>query len=65
MQNKSSFQKMIDKVSNMFSSKKSDSNIIFQNKYNLDNYVDQFWFLNCPDTLKITQLDKQVRNLIH
>ena len=35
------------------------------NQNYLDTYIDDFWFVNCPGSLSVSEQDKQVRILIH
>ena len=37
----------------------------YENTTQIDEYVDRFWFLNCPKSLSIFGLNEKVHNLIH
>jgi hypothetical protein len=30
---------------------------VFTNKHIIDEYIDEFWVLNCPETYSISQVD--------
>ena len=31
----------------------------------IDNYIDKFWFINCPNNMSVAELRNQVRRLLH
>ena len=35
-----------------------------RNNYPIDEYIDAFWCINCPETLTIRQQDQQIRKLL-
>ena len=39
--------------------------LAFQNKYPIDTYVDNYWFINCPESKSISEVNQKVYDLIH
>lgn len=50
---KSPMKNMVDKLSLKINQNKWER--AFHNKYPIDEYIDNFWFQNCPDSLTIKQ----------
>ena len=39
--------------------------IVYENLYVIDKYVDDYWYINCPEHISIKELDQKVYRLIH
>ena len=37
----------------------------FVNKYDIDDFIDEWWMYNCPDSYTTSDINRQVYNLIH
>ena len=37
----------------------------FVNKYDIDDFIDELWMYNCPDSYSTSDINRQVYNLIH
>tara|TARA_B110000285_G_C15097652_1_gene603055 strand:- start:108 stop:797 length:690 start_codon:yes stop_codon:yes gene_type:complete len=37
----------------------------FVNKYDIDDFIDEWWMYNCPDSYSTSDINRQVYNLIH
>lgn len=39
--------------------------IPYVNKYDIDDYIDEWWMYNCPTKYSNTEINNQVYNLLH
>lgn len=35
------------------------------NKYMIDDYIDDYWLLNCPNNYSVIEINKKVYNFFH
>jgi hypothetical protein len=61
MKSKNSFKKYLEKVKK----KVRKNETVYSNKYPIDKYIDDYWFLNCPDSLNVATVNEKVYRLIH
>ena len=38
---------------------------IYINKFEIDRYIDEYWFIKCPKELPISIVNERVERLIH
>ena len=38
---------------------------VYHNKHPIDKFIDDYWFLNCPESLKVATVNEKVYKLIH
>ena len=66
---KSKFKKCLGN-SKMYLSKKKKyqqelNELMYKNEYEIDHFIDRYWFINCPDYLSISKIRDKVHKLIH
>lgn len=64
-QRKGWFSKIKNFMKRFIRGKKPLMKLAFQNKYPIDTYIDNYWFVNCPESKTVSEVNQKVYDLIH
>jgi hypothetical protein len=42
-----------------------DEDKVFTNNHIIDDFIDEYWVLNCPDTYSIEEINNQIYKFFH
>ena len=59
------FAKARNFIKKVYRGQKPMMKLAFQNKYPIDTYIDNYWFVNCPESKSISEVNQKVYDLIH
>jgi DNA polymerase/3'-5' exonuclease PolX len=64
-------QQLIELMSNKNANKKTcnifkkKDEVITSNKHPIDEFIDDWWILNCPEHYSVTEINERVHNFFH
>lgn len=64
-------QELFKKLKKLMNKKKSCASIlrkeqkVFANKHIIDDFIDEYWVLNCPESYSVAEINDQIYKFFH